>query len=72
MIKTDVIEANRKHPGWSADQVAAFLGISQGTVRSVGNREHLRFAPKCKPKEIIRLGKRVPFAGRDPRGTDQW
>lgn len=63
MIKLDVIEINLRHPEWSADHIAEFLGIEPSTVRNVGTKSGLRFAPK-RIKKLARQGfKKVRYAG---------
>lgn len=69
-LKEDVIEVHLRHPSWTKDQVAAFLGISYTSVKTVARRSNLTFPPK-KFMSFKRTFRRFPYAGK-VEGTGEW
>lgn len=57
-----VIALHRKHPEWSATEIAAQLDCSTGYVRATAHRKRLKL-PSSRPDSISALGHAAREAG---------
>lgn len=69
----DVIDFHTANPQATARQCAEALGMDSGHVRNVASKKQLRFASGwLSPKNVVKVHRKVKYAGWAPGGTERW